>query len=119
MGQRDGQIAITFNAPLTAGGISSHSSTGGQRLHHFCRLVNTAENAVFKSRLKTFHSPRLSLLSLLTNTLPGPSTCEVMTSWRYTNLFIIIIIDRNHGQVGACLSITLKKVPLAVGGSVP
>ena len=30
--------------------------------------------------------------SLLTNTLPGPSTSEVTTLWRYTNLFIIIII---------------------------
>ena len=36
-------------------------------------------------------SPRLSLLSLLTNTLPGPSASEVTTLWRYTNLFIIII----------------------------
>jgi len=32
------------------------------------------------------------LLSLLTNTLPGPSASEVTTLWRYTNLFIIIII---------------------------
>jgi len=41
-----------------------------------------------------FHSSslRLSLLSLLTNTLPGPSASEVTTLWRYTNLFIIIII---------------------------
>ena len=37
-------------------------------------------------------SLRLSLLSLLTNTLSGPSTSEVTTLWRYTNLFIIIII---------------------------
>jgi len=37
-------------------------------------------------------SLRLSLLSLLTNTLPGPSASEVTTLWRYTNLFIIIII---------------------------
>jgi len=29
---------------------------------------------------------------LLTNTLPGPSASEVTTLWRYTNLFIIIII---------------------------
>jgi len=34
-------------------------------------------------------SPRLSLLSLLTNMLPAPSTSEVTTLWRYTNLFII------------------------------
>jgi len=37
-------------------------------------------------------SLRLSLLSLLTNTLPGPSASEVTTLRRYTNLFIIIII---------------------------
>jgi len=47
--------------------------------------------AVSKSRRKTFSSPRLSLLSLLTNTLPGPSASEITTLWRYTNLFIIII----------------------------
>ena len=35
---------------------------------------------------------RRSLLSLLTNTLPGPSVSEVTTLRRYTNLFIIIII---------------------------
>jgi len=34
----------------------------------------------------------LSLLSPLTNTLPAPSAFEVTTLWRYTNLFIIIII---------------------------
>jgi len=37
-------------------------------------------------------SPELSLLSVLTNTLPGPSASEVTTLWRYTSLFIIIII---------------------------
>jgi len=34
----------------------------------------------------------LSLLSLLINTLRGPSASEVTTLRRYTNLFIIIII---------------------------
>jgi len=34
----------------------------------------------------------LSLLPLLTNTLPVPSASEVTTLWRYTNLLIIIII---------------------------
>jgi len=29
---------------------------------------------------------------LLSSTLPGPSAFEVTTLWRYTNLFIIIII---------------------------
>ena len=42
--------------------------------------------------LRHSSSLRLSLLSLLTNTLPGPSASEVTTLWRYTNLFIIIII---------------------------
>ena len=38
-------------------------------------------------------SLRLSLMLLLiTNTLPGPSASEVTTLWRYTNIFIIIII---------------------------
>jgi len=45
--------------------------------------------AVFKLRR---HSSSLRLsLSLLTNTLPGPSASEVTTVRRYTNLFIIII----------------------------
>jgi len=35
---------------------------------------------------------RLSLLPLLTNMLPGSSASEVTTIWRYTNLFVIIII---------------------------
>jgi len=34
-----------------------------------------------------------SLLSQLTNTLPGPSASEVTTLWRYKNLFIIIIFE--------------------------
>ena len=33
-----------------------------------------------------------SQLPLLNNMLPGPSASKVMTLWRYTNLFIIIII---------------------------
>jgi len=43
-------------------------------------------------------SPSLSLLSLLTNTLPGPSASDVTTLWRYTNLFIIIIIIAASGN---------------------
>ena len=42
--------------------------------------------------LRHSSSLRLSLLSLLTNTLPGPSASKVTTLRRYTNLFIIIII---------------------------
>jgi len=44
-------------------------------------------------------SPRLSLLSLLTNTLPDPSASEVTTLWRYTNVFIIIIIIRQKAEL--------------------
>jgi len=43
----------------------------------------------------------LSLLSLLTNTPPGPSASEVTTLWRYTNLFIIIIIFLAHQHKAA------------------
>ena len=46
-------------------------------------------------------SLRLSLLSLLTNTLPGPRASEVTTLRRYTNMcivfIIIIIIIRREG----------------------
>ena len=42
--------------------------------------------------LRHSSSLRLSLLSLLSNTLPGPIASEVTTLRRYTNLFIIIII---------------------------
>jgi len=42
--------------------------------------------------LRHSSSLRLSLFSLLTNTLPGPSASEITTLRRYTNLFIIIII---------------------------
>jgi len=42
--------------------------------------------------LRHSSSLRLSLLSLLTNTLPGFSASDVTTLRRYTNLFIIIII---------------------------
>jgi len=32
------------------------------------------------------------VIQLITNTLPGPSASEVTTLWRYTNIFIIIIL---------------------------
>jgi len=49
--------------------------------------------AVFKSRLKTFLFSQASLFFLcsLTRYL-APTASEVTTLWRYTNLFIIIII---------------------------
>ena len=56
-------------------------------------VLSSDSVAVFLSlglRLSFF--PRLSLLSLLTNTLPGPSASEVTTLWRYTNPSIIIMI---------------------------
>ena len=42
--------------------------------------------------LRHSSSLRLSLLSLLTNMLPGPSASEVTTLWHYPNLLIIVII---------------------------
>jgi len=42
--------------------------------------------------LRHSSSLRLSRLSLLTNTLPGPSAYEDTALLRYTNLFTIIII---------------------------
>ena len=60
---------------------------------HYRKLFSVVTLLQFsgKSRLKNTSFPRLYLLSLLTNTLPGPSTSAVTTLWRYTNLFIIII----------------------------
>jgi len=48
-------------------------------------VLSSDSVAVFMSRLKTSFL-RLSLLPLLTNTLPGPSAPEVTTLWCYTNL---------------------------------
>jgi len=42
---------------------------------------------------------------VLTNTLPGPSASEVTTFWRYTDLFIIIIIIILAHQHNACIII--------------
>ena len=59
---------------------------------------------------------RLSLLSLLTNTLPGPSASEVTTLWRYTNVFIVIIIIKF-----TCLAVLFDNLspglPLGLGPS--
>jgi len=52
-------------------------------------------------------SHRLSLLSLLTNTLPGPSTSEVKTLWRYTNLFILLLLLLWPRRVNIPNSITI------------
>ena len=62
------------------------------RGRHICLFVCPIENETAPIQLAHSSSLRLSLLSLLTNTLPGPSASEVTTFWRYTNLFIIIII---------------------------
>jgi len=60
---------------------------------HYRKLFSEVTLLQFLSlRLRHSSSPRLSLLSLLTNTLPGPSASEVTTLRRITNLFIIIII---------------------------
>ena len=61
-------------------------------------------------RLLLTSSLRLSLILLLiTNTLPGPRASEVTTLWRYTNIFIIIIIlpqstDQTSGLAGTTLT---------------
>ena len=57
---------------------------------HYRKLFSVV--TLLQSRQKTFSFLRLSVLPLLTNTLPGPSASEVTTLRRYTNLFIIIII---------------------------
>jgi len=60
---------------------------------HYRKLFSVVTLLQFLSLcLRHSSSLRLSVLSLLTNTLPGPSASEVTTLWRYTNLFIIIII---------------------------
>jgi len=55
-------------------------------------FVNSDSVAVFKSGLKTFLFSRAFSFPSSHSTLPGPSASEVTTLWRYTNLFIIIII---------------------------
>ena len=55
-------------------------------------FLTTRPNSLHICQTSPRLSPRLSLLCLLTNTLPGPSASEVTTLWRYTNLCIIIII---------------------------
>ena len=57
------------------------------------KMFSVVTVAGFKLRLKTFLFSQAFSLSLLTNTLPGPSASEVTTLWRCTNLFIIIITD--------------------------
>jgi len=67
--------------------------------------------------LRHSSSLRLSLLSLLTNTLPGPSASEVTTLRRHTNLFIIIIIvviitqvsTARHGARGAARDASVQR----------
>ena len=54
-----------------------------------CECVSVCLSASISPKL-------LSLLSVLTNTLPGPSASEVTTLWRYTNLFIIITVSYTH-----------------------
>ena len=77
---------------------------------HYRKLFSVVTLLQFLSLgLRHSSSPRLSLLSLLTNTLPGPSASEVTTLRRITNLFIIIIIiiiwDPFQGPV-SCQSAT-------------
>ena len=53
--------------------------------------VNSDSVTVFL-RERHSSSPGLSLFLLLTSTLPGPSASAVKTSWRYTNVLIIIFL---------------------------
>ena len=51
-------------------------------------VLSSDSVAVFKLRLKTFlFSQAFSSFSALCNMLHGPSTSEVTTLWRYTNLY--------------------------------
>ena len=69
--------------------------------------------------------PRLSVLPLLTNMLPGTSASEVTTLWRCANLFIIIImvymlLQKLHiciteGRVYQLASVTIIE---GIGGDV-
>ena len=60
---------------------------------HNRKLLSSDSVAVFKLRLKTFlFSQAFSSFSAHWHAA-WPSTCEVTTLWRYTNLFIIIIIN--------------------------
>jgi len=74
-------------------------------------VISSDSVAVFKLRLRTFFFSQASLLSVLTNTLPGPSASEVTTLWCYTNSFIIIYcavaecvhVDGRHGKLNTDL----------------
>jgi len=75
---------------------------------HYRKLFSVVTLLQFLS-LGYRHSSSLGLflISLLTNTLPGPSASEVTTLWHYTNLFImiiiIIIIVVVHFLIGECM----------------
>ena len=67
--------------------LSTQSTTAHQQVVTLLQFLSRG--------YKTFLFSQASLLSLLTNTVPGPSASEVMTLQRYTNVFIIIIIINN------------------------
>ena len=72
---------------------SCHATSFSPTFSHRPYRKTTPWQHAFSDILLRYSSfPRLSLLSLLSNTLPGPSASEVTTLWRYTNLIIIIII---------------------------
>jgi len=86
----------------SASACTLHRHTDNSALHlsrvaksstHYWKLLSIVTLLQFLS-VSWRHSsfPRLSLLPLLTNTLPGPSASEVTTLLCYTNLFIIIVI---------------------------
>jgi len=68
---------------------------------------------------------RLSLLCLLTSTLPGYSASEVTTLWRYTNLYyyyyiiiIIVILAHQHKAVGRKTTLDIQNYAATVIYSV-
>ena len=77
------------------------------------------------------HDPGLSLLPLLTNTLPRSSASEVTTLWHYTNLFIILLLlsplpsrlglgEHNHANLVANSLIwgLMYQLPVTVQGQI-
>ena len=62
-------------------------------------------------------SPKLSLLPLLSSTLPGPSAVEVTTLRHYTNMMMIIIIITAQEVFGLDLNTVTESLLMTVFGS--
>ena len=79
-----------WHADLTVALFDALRQLSGTRYRKLFSVVTLLQ--FLSLGLRHSSSLRLSLLSLLTNKLPGPSASEVTTLRRYKNLFIIIII---------------------------